>query len=396
MRTLGRVNVPPIVQRHPALRWLAPLAVAGVVGVVATGVLQASATSSPEEMPDASAASLLAGVQRPALTGFSGTVVSRLSLGLPELPMVGGMGADSGSSLASLLTGSHTLKVWYGGPTKQRVALLGATEETDIFRSGRQLWQWSSSDRTAIHVKLPEHSADDASGAAGAAPSPERSLTPAGLADDLLGRLEPSTKVTVSPNHSVANRDAYELVLTPRTTATRIGSVRIAVDGDTKVPLGVQVFARGSRSAAIDVAFTAISFEQPADTVFSFNPPDDATVTEHKLRRPDSSRAGEKSSEVLPAAGSAAGGAARTPAGTVATSGTGWSTIVTLRGDSRVRKAVAGLQQSPLADASTRVSGTWGNGRLFSSDLVNVLVADDGRVFAGAVDPNALYAVAAK
>ena len=36
-------------------------------------------------------------------------------------------------------------------PSKQRVALLGATDETDVFRNGRSVWQWSSADRRAVH-----------------------------------------------------------------------------------------------------------------------------------------------------------------------------------------------------------------------------------------------------
>jgi hypothetical protein len=48
-----------------------------------------------------------------------------------------------------------------------------------------------------------------------------------------------------------------------------------------------------------------------------------------------------------------------------------------------------------LLNALTPVSGTWGSGRLLDSKLLSVLVTNDGRVFAGAVDPSALYAAAA-
>ena len=42
------------------------------------------------------------------------------------------------------------------------------------------------------------------------------------------------------------------------------------------------------------------------------------------------------------------------------------------------------------------MSGRWGSGRLLQSDLLSVLVTNDGRVFAGSVAPDALYAAAAK
>jgi hypothetical protein len=43
-----------------------------------------------------------------------------------------------------------------------------------------------------------------------------------------------------------------------------------------------------------------------------------------------------------------------------------------------------------------KVSGSWGSGRLLQSKLFTVLVTDDGRVLAGAVAPDRLYAAAAK
>ena len=43
-----------------------------------------------------------------------------------------------------MLSGSHTARVWYAGPTKQRFALLGTLGETDVFHDGTDLWQWDS------------------------------------------------------------------------------------------------------------------------------------------------------------------------------------------------------------------------------------------------------------
>jgi hypothetical protein len=43
-----------------------------------------------------------------------------------------------------------------------------------------------------------------------------------------------------------------------------------------------------------------------------------------------------------------------------------------------------------------KVSGTWGSGHLLSGSLFSALITDDGRVFVGAVTPEALEAAAAK
>lgn len=356
------MNVPPIVHRHPSLRWLAPLGIVGVAGLAATGMFRAQATS--ESLPETSPGALIAAVQAPHVTGFSGTVVSRLALGLPELPAIGNAG--NGSSLTSLLSGSHTVQVWYGGADKQRIALLGATDETDLFRSGRQVWQWSSADHVALHTLLPKHT-----DRAARIPSPAGSLTPSGLANDALEALDPSTKMAVKTDLRVANRSAYELILTPRTTSSRIRAVHISVDGKTKIPLGVQVFARGERLAAIDVAFTSIRFAQPSASYFRFTAPADATVREFDL--------GKYLPREVPAAG---------PQRIVAI-GRSWSTIYTYR----TGKPIA-MPKGALRRGTTPVHGSWGHGRLFESSLLSVLITDDGRVYAGAVDPDALYAAA--
>ena len=41
------------------------------------------------------------------------------------------------------------------------------------------------------------------------------------------------------------------------------------------------------------------------------------------------------------------------------------------------------------------MSGAWGSGRLLSTALVNVVITDDGRVAAGSVVPERLYAALA-
>ncbi|HJQ41495.1 MAG TPA: hypothetical protein VJ831_00290, partial [Jatrophihabitantaceae bacterium] len=249
-----------ILQRHRALRWLVPVGVIGVVAGVAGGVFSAKAT--PEPLPPTTPPALLAGVEKTQVPGFSGTVVARMSLGLPELP---GMADERGeASMTGLLSGSHTLRVWCAGPDRQRVALLGVTSETDVFHSGRDVWQWESDTHVATHTVLPKHDAD-------AVPRPAMSsITPEHVASQLLKSLDPSTAVTIGKNRVVADRSAYDLVLTPRTTETRIASVHIAVDGHTKLPLGVQVFARGNSTPAIDIAFSDVSFRTPDAGYFSF------------------------------------------------------------------------------------------------------------------------------
>lgn len=359
------VNAPPILQRHPALRWLVPVGIACVAGLVATGVFKANASSDSQSLPRTTPAALIAAVQDNQVRGFSGTVVSHISLGLPDLS--GLPQADDDTSFTALLSGSHTMQVWYGGLDRQRVALLGATDEDDLFRDGRDVWQWSSATRVAVHTLLPRDSRPD-----GDEPTSPTSLTPIALARRALHDMAPGTRVTVDAGHTVADRSAYELVLTPRTAATKVGSVRISIDGATKVPLGVQIYPRDSSSAAVDVAFTSIRFGKQANRNFAFAPPPGAQV-----KRVHS-----------------AGGSAELPGGTAVTrTGSGWATVI---GAAPGRRAIANYAHGALLKQLTPVSGSWGKGWLLDADLVSVLVTDDGRVYAGAVPPAELYAAASK
>src|SRR4051812_45106820 len=122
-----------LLNRRPALRWLVPL-LAVVVVTTAGSVIAAVTASARDSLPPRNAAQLLVDVQKARLdNGLSGTVVQSASLGLPSLP---GPAGDQSSSFSSLVSGSHTLRVWYAGPQQARVALLGQLGESDIIRNG--------------------------------------------------------------------------------------------------------------------------------------------------------------------------------------------------------------------------------------------------------------------
>jgi outer membrane lipoprotein-sorting protein len=362
---------------RPALRWLVPVAV--TVAVVGGGAAAKTIAASAEpSLPERSAAQLLVDLQTANLSGLSGTVRTSADLGLPELPDNVAPGAPD---ITGLISGSRTLRVWYSGPDKMRVALLGTLGESDIIHNGRDMWQWDSRSQKAVHRQLP------AEGTA-RPDNPNLPKSPQEAADLALKAVDPTTVVSTGTNARVAGRTAYELILAPRDTASLIGQVRLAVDSKQHVPLRVQVFAKGRAEAAYEVAFTQISFDRPDDAQFVFNPPPGTEVTEGSSEVPGD----------LPKDPKDAPANAEKPK----IVGTGWTSVVVAkmppadasRPADPTKPDGAGSPANMFLERLPRVSGDWGSGRLLSGRLFSVLLTDDGRVLAGAVAPEKLYEVA--
>jgi outer membrane lipoprotein-sorting protein len=354
--------------RHPAVRWVVPVAVTAIALGATSLVTRTTAGASPA-LPARTAAQLLVDVQTAQQVTGSGTIVQKADLGLPALPT----GAAGSSDLSSLISGSHTLRVWYGGPTKVRLALMGTLGESDVIRNGKDVWIWSSDDHAASHRVLRDdqvaegkRSVDELSGTDTAA------LTPQQLADKALAAIDPTTTVKTAGTARVAGRDAYELVLSPKDSASLIGQVRIAVDAKRHVPLRVQVFAKNATTPSVEAGFTQISFTTPADSQFRFTPPPGTKITETKSELPDKS------------AKDAAAGASEP-----VVSGKGWTSVLQARMPRSSDSTLSGV-----LGTLPRRSGSWGSGRVLQSRLVTVLLTDDGRVLAGAVPADHLYRLA--
>jgi outer membrane lipoprotein-sorting protein len=382
------VDIVSVFRSRPALRWLVPSAAAVVVigGGAALGTIVASADPA---LPERSAAQLLVDLQNAKVAGLSGTVVQSADLGLPPLG-----GAASGSDLTKLVTGSNTARVWYAGEDKARVALVGALGEQDIIRNGTDVWMWQSQQKTATHLTIPA-GADKKSAArppaelASALPS-----TPQEAADLALAAIDPSTKVSTTGAASVAGRSAYELVLSPRDTASLVGQVRLAIDAKEHIPLRVEVYAKGANNPAARVEFRQISFTMPDAQQFVFNPPPGTKVSEQK---PDLA---EHRTQSLPSTPKGPKGPAADRAGDPTVIGTGWTSVLVAQVPTEVKagqgKDATAAPLAAVLDSLPKVSGSWGSGKLLKSTLFSALLTDDGRVLVGAAAPEKLYEAVGK
>ena len=205
---------------------------------------------------------------------------------------------------------------------------------------------------------------------------------------------------------TVAGQAAYQLVLAPRSSRSLIGQVRIAVDSQHRVPLRVQVFARGAATPAAQVGFTAVSFGRPPAADYAFTPPAGAKVSQQHTAARRSRGASGLTSDVR-VIGTGWLAVASLPESSLATlsGGAGGGDLLPFRHSASSEAPGSAARGGPgaapggsllgeLLNSAPRVSGSWGSGRLIRTSLLSVLVTSSGRVLIGAVTPSVLYQAA--
>jgi outer membrane lipoprotein-sorting protein len=341
-----------------------------VAGVGTLGPVVADASPN---LPDITAQELLTKVQTAKVDGLSGTVRSSADLGLPALP-----GVEGGNQLPDLLTGEHTARVAFASPDKARVSVLDNMAERVWTTDGKTAWAYDSSEREAVKLTLPARTERPAK------PEAPESYDPSAVAKQFLAAIDPTTKVEVSGTEEVAGRDAYKLRLVPKTDKSTVGSVTLAIDSKTWVPLEVTVMPRTGSDPAAQLGFSSVSFDVPAASTFTFTPPQGVKVKEEKVPATRQVPSPVKPPKAV---------GPKTSADDKPTViGEGWESVVAFRDVQLTRTGPVGQL---LANART-VEGSWGKGKILTSKMVNALVMDDGRVLVGLVSPDTLVAAAPK
>ncbi|MFG2820799.1 outer membrane lipoprotein carrier protein LolA [Kitasatospora sp. NPDC048365] len=384
-------QTPHRARRRTAVRVAVPVAVAAAVAT-GVGLVPALASDSAPSLPAVSAEQLVAKVLSADTDTLSGTVKISADLGLPSqlLSMAGGAspvpgldlgragggsggGGIGGTGIAptgkalELLGGEHVITVAADGPDRQRVVLPGGYQ---LVHNGDQFWAFDGKRNEGVHGVLPAEGKD---GGKEARRGPEAGVpTPQELAKRFLSASAGTTTVTVDGTEKVADRAAYRLSVKPAQQGSTIAEVRISVDAERGVPLGVQVRTVDG-SKVFDAHFGTVDFAAPSAKTFEFTAPKGAKVTEQ-------GDAKEHSGEIAAALEQAKQEAAKQGA---KPDGAGPDTKVIGEGWTSVLSVAGGGQE--VGSAVKMLGKPVGGGTLISTKVVNVLVTDDGRLFAGAV-----------
>jgi outer membrane lipoprotein-sorting protein len=398
------------------MRFVVPVAVAGVAAATITLVPALADTGDPS-LPSITAEQLLTKIAASDTQTVDGSVRFKADLGLPDVFSSGatsglfsggaapgqgksGAGKDSPaapqSQLVQLLAGTHTLHVAADGQDRQKVSIIQPTAEYSIIHNGGQVWAYDSASNQAYHATVPQQ---------GAKSAPQKlpedfPATPQAAAQQVLKAADGKSSITVDGTARVAGHSAYELLVTPQhADTTTVGSIRIAVDSKTGVPLKFTLSPKGGGKAVFDIGFTKVGFTAPSASTFTFSPPKGVKVTEggsgtaaeHRTDQHGSVTKGSGGPEV------SNGGSASQP--TVL--GQGWDAIAVVKSPTGASGFVAhgkdagkvkggGDVSSMLNSFGTHVTGAFGSGTMFHTRLVNVLLTDKGTTYVGAVTQSAL------
>ncbi|MEU4997508.1 DUF2092 domain-containing protein [Streptomyces sp. NPDC021622] len=395
----------PRAGRRKAARYAVPVAVAGVAAAT-IGLVPALATSGDPELPDVTAQELIEKIAASDTEQLSGTVKISTDLGLPSLGggMTGGFApgggggedgegssADPQAKLMELASGTHTLRVAADGPDKQKLSVLDDAAEYSLIHNGDDVWAYDSKSNEAYHSKSADKAGD--SGKPGKTDLPKDvPSTPKELAEEALKAVDDTTSVKVDGTAQVAGRDAYRLVIKPKQTGSTVGQITVAVDSKTGTPLKFTLSPAGGGSAVVDAGFTKVDFARPSASTFDFTPPKGAKVTEADDAEAEQRKHGFK--------GDAEEFKGEEDLNGLNVIGKGWSSIAELElpGGQGLPTAESGDvpadAQRLLDSLGDKVSGKFGEGTVFKTRLINALITDDGKVYAGAVTKDALVKAA--
>ena len=141
----------------------------------------------------------------------------------------------------------------------------GPSGRLAVYQDAGRTWVWNAATRTATRLT--------------AAPSSTPALpTPCARPARCWRRSPRSSSVTLGDPVTVAGRPAQTLVIRPTDRHSLIGSVRLAIDTTSRLPLAVKFRARRGGPAVLKVAFTELRLAAPAEATFRFTPPVGARV----------------------------------------------------------------------------------------------------------------------
>ena len=397
--------------KRTLVRWIPAVLAPALIATTAIGLsVSANATV---DLPDKSASQILQLVNTNPDIAFSGKVVKKAQLGLPPMNIMPDISqsmideaaknmpkemmdflpqASAQGSIALALefaAGTHRANIYVDGVNKARVQVLDMLSERNFIRNGSDLWFYDASKQVVKHSVISASDENEAKSQAlalwnaNSTKLPFDVTSPAAVADYFLAQAGKDTVFTVGSDAKVAGRGVYQLNMSPKNPGSLVESIALSIDAATGLPLAVSVKAVSESAPAFEIAFESISFEKPDAANFNFLAPAGAKV--EKVALPSKQDLEKNSGKALTKEDEKLASAELEKL-----MAQGWAAVVEIPAD-KVPAEISALKANKLY---TELTKSVAGGRIFTTALMNIFFADDGRIFAGSVTQQRLLEAA--
>jgi outer membrane lipoprotein-sorting protein len=251
------------------------VAVLAAAGLIA-GIVAVAGAGPTNPLPTVPAADLLAKMaqQDQKTTSVSGAVSWQNNL-LGDISALSGSNMGASAQLPLAANGSGRIWMSAGGVRVESLAS-GGDQIIVANSTARDAWLYDYAANTAKHIVM---TGTPPAGSGTPTPMPSPTMATPAAISAFLQQLAPNADVSVTGQGVVAGREVYLLTMTPTASDTALGSVQAAIDGNTYVPLQLQVTAKGGTSPVLQFGFTSVSYDAVPASTYDFTPPPGTTVT---------------------------------------------------------------------------------------------------------------------
>lgn len=246
----------------PTTRLLALVGAVLAVLVAGAAIALGAATGGPTPPPKPLANAVHDALTAPQPVG----VTARIRFVNNLLPS----GALTGQVGSALITGASG-RLWATPDGHGRLELQSDAGDVQIVWSPTLITVYDASSNTVYRLARP-------AGAGGAQPAP----TPPGLSQitSVLTQLGQYWDVGSATATDVGGQPAYDVTVTPKTSAGLLGALEVAWDATHGVPLKVAVYARGGSAPVLELDVTQVSFGAVSSSDVDVAPPAGAHVVD--------------------------------------------------------------------------------------------------------------------
>jgi len=180
-------------------------------------------------------------------------------------------GALTGQVGSALITGASG-RLWATADGRGRLELQSNAGDVQVVWSRTLAWIYDASSNTVYRIALPAPASGSSSGA----------KTPPTVAQitSVLTQLSRYWTVGTATPTDVAGVPAYDVRVTPKTSAGLLGALEVAWDAAHGVPLELSVSARGSSAPVLQLVLTSVSFGAVPSSDVDISPPAGAHVVD--------------------------------------------------------------------------------------------------------------------